>query len=817
MLLATVGLVGCQDPALDDPMGLDALEIKVSVEDAARLGREGKYTEATEALRPHASVPSPPTNVLALYGSALMQNQRPSLGVWALARAAERPDAGPQIRPAYLRALISGGDSLAAVDAATRYLEASPDDEQILDLRSQAYASSFQYENALADLEILADENPDVPILVERTLNLLIQIEEWDGARERIAELREMLAKDGVSQEARTSFCATAAQFEQQRGDFELAETELRKCLEQHPGDLTLVGAMTELLDATDRVDEATRMMADLVEEHPKRQGLVTGYAERLVALGRRDEAEQLLLDAVEAAPHVNLWLALANLRLEGEDLEGTVVAMDRAVEAAIGVPVSDPALDWGRLLPESRFGIGDVYVRAGRFERAAPLIASLREDEPAMALLLDGRIELQQGDPAAALERFQEAFRTYPSNAGARYLAGRAAVELGEFDLALEYYQDALRADPTGTDAGFVLPQMLAAEGRLTWALDALVFRFARDAERNPRVMRMLARLGAASAYHEYAETMRATLAELDVAWAGIALADQARDISIVAGRKSAIEYLERSDRLEAPTHYEAFSAWYRMKALDGAEALAEADARLERWVAANPEVAGVQMVLGRALFAKDELEGARAAYERALELNPTLHSAHHEYGRVLAKLGRVDAALAAFDRSTELAPYEAEAAYEAAKTLVEADRYDEAAERVRALLIPHPWHGQAALLMVDIARAQGRAGDDEAYAMARRADRYHQNAGPRGHFEFARAAMARGEWDAALAAYEAAIEKGYEVLDSRYGRIRALVELGRGGEAVPELQALLQLEEFPARVEAEALLETLRAQEEG
>ena len=812
LCLLAIGLVGCVED--EDALGLKQLEITMSIDEAAALGHQGDFAGAVEALRPHVSVREPETGALALYGSALLQTRRPSLGVWSLARAAEREDAGPHAKLAFLRALISGGDSLAAIDIATRYLEAEPDDDSLLDLRAQAYNASLQYELALADLEIVAAENPGVPPLVERILNLLILIEDWDAARERIAELGTLLEAEGASQESRTSFCATAAQFEQQRGEFEVAEDTLRGCLEEHEADNNLVSAMMGLLDATDRADEATQFLADLAERFPRRQALNHTYADRLVLLGRVEEADALLLAVAEADQHVNSWIALANLRLDVENMDATAEAVDNAVEAVFGKPVTDPTLEWGTMLAESRFGIGEVYVRAGHYDRAERIIESLA-DEPALAMLLRGRMLLERGDPQGALDEFQEAFKTYQSNPAARYLAGRAAVEVGDFELALESYQDALRAEPTATDAGFVLAQMLAAEGRLTWALDSLLFKLVRTPGSNPRAMRVLARLAAASALHEYAEKLRAAMAETDIAWAGFALADQARDVSVVASPAEAITYLEGSDMLEAPTHYEAFYGWYRLKRSIGQ--VDDANARLDQWIAANPDVAGVRMVEGRARFADDDYAAARVAYERAFELNPTIAAAHYEYGQVLAKIGETDAAVAAFDRSTELDAYEAAPSYEAAKALFDADRLSEAAERVRAMLIPHPWHGQAALLALDILKKQGQSGTDEAYAMARRANRYHQNSGPRGHLAFGDEALARDEFETALVAYDSSVAKAYEVADARYGRAKSLVGLGRGADAIPELEALLQLEEFDAPVEASALLETLRSQEEG
>lgn len=806
-LCLTLCAAGCAEQT--DDLGLEQLEIKGSVEEAAALAQAKDYEGATALLQAHVSMPTPETRVLTMYGSSLIANRRASLGMWALGRAAEREDAPRNVQLAFLRALISGGDPLAAIDRATGLLEAEPDDIAVLDLRAQAYDASMDYENALADLEIVGDENPETPILIERLLNLHIQIEDWDGARERIAELESLLARDGVDKDARTIFCATAATFEQQRGEIEAAEAKIRGCLEDYPAEANLAFTLTGILDADGRSEEATELLADLAERFPKRQAIVHGYGERLVSLGRREDAEALLLKSAETATDHAAWLAIANMRLAADDVDGTGEALDKAIEMLLGQPSSDPDLDWSRMLPESRFGIGDVYIRAGRLETANRIIDSLT-DEPAMAGLLRARIKLERGDPQGALEDYQESFKTFPSNAVARYLAGRAAVEVGEFDLALEMFQDALRSEPTATDAGFVLAQMLAAEGRYGWAMDALSFRSARSPNGDPLALRMLARLAAAASSHKYAEGLRALLSE-SLAWVGFAMADQAHDVETVLGAQAAIDYLDGITELEDPGYHEAFSAWYRLAFEVDRED--EARKRLAALLAAHPEDAGARIVEARALVGDDDLAGAVAAYQKSIELSDASNVPHYEIGQVLAKLGRTDEAVAEFDRAAEFEDIDGRAAYGAVRALHEAGRDEEAIERLRTILIDRPFHGASALLFVQIASEQADADPEEVYSMARRANRYHMHAGPSSHFEFGERALERDAFEDAWLAYGAAVSKNYDVANALYGRARALVGLGREAEAMTDLEAALNTEDLEAVAEATALLDELRA----
>ena len=805
-------LPGCES-ADESPLGPDPRIVVLSIDEARELLRNQKFEEATEALRPHVSVPNPTTQALVLYGRALMGSQRWSLAVWPLQRASEREDAPPGVPRMYAQALVAGGDELTAVDYTTRYLEeVDPENLLLRDLRAKAYEVSLDYERAVDDLEILAAETPEHAAILERLLNTLIQIEDWDGARERIREIATILERTGAAQDSRTVHCATASRFEKSRGEMEAAEQWLDECQEEFPADPNLAFAREELFDATERSDEATRMLAALVEEYPKRQILRQGYAARLGRLGRLDDAEAVLQAGVDADGHMNSWLALANLRLARRDLPGTVEALDAAIEAAMGQPADDPGLEWGRMNPDSRFGIADVYVRTGEFDRAERIASSLDEDEPSMAALIRARMKLEQGQPREALDAFLEAFRTFASNPAARYLAGRAAVEVGEFDLALDLYQDALRSDPHATDAGLVLGQMLVAEGRVNWAIDSISFLIAR-AGHEPFALRLLARAAAAGGFHEYAKSVRDELVG-NLEWAGLAHADHAGDLSLLAGKKEARAYLEEVDALFEPSHVEAFWAWIALAR--GTPDEDAAIARLARFEADHPDSFEAALLRGRLAVQRGEIEASIESLGRATEINPLHAVALTEYGLALLEAERLDEAIAVLDRAAELEQRDPRPAFAAAEALFEADRLDEAEARLEALLIPHPWHGRAAMMLIDIAKRRGDRSSDEVHMLARRATRYHRFSGGRAFYERGLIELERGDPESALVQLERAVALHHPSADARVAMARALDQLGRDDEARGQLERALDSEELTEREAASALLDSLGREEE-
>jgi len=786
----------------------------MSFDDAKALLVDRKFDEAIIALRPFASAPEPVTGALFAYARALMGAERHSLAVWPLQRLFERPDAPAAVQRLYIAALLHGGADLEAVREATRLLEKNPNARAIRQLRVQGYQSTLDLEGAVEDMEILVDEYPGEARPVEQLLNLLIKIEDWDSAAERILELREMLQRDGVTPGTRAIFCATAARFEREHGETDLAEEQLRACLEESPADTSLVFSLVELLDQTDRVSEATTFLEGVAAVAPRRPTIQQGLAARYTRLDRYDDAEVLLLATARRITKPAAWLAVADLRLTRRDLVGAVEAVDQAVELATGLRSDDPALDWSRMTPESRFGLADVYIRARKFEPADRIIETF-EDEPAFGLLLRARVRLERGDPAGALEDYQEAFRGFPSNPAGRYLAGRAALEVGDFDLAVEMYQDALRSDSTATDAGLILARMLSAEGRTNRAIDVLGFYLVANID-EPHGIRLMAQAGAASGRHGWAESVRAKLSHNPL-WAGIALADQANDIGFLRGPEAAKEFLAKSPALDDPANFEAFSTWVAYASAAGEEG--EARERASALTQQHPDSAGSWIVRSRIQYEDGNKSEAIEAIRRAIELNPMVATASAELGEMLLADGRIDEAIAAFDRAEEIDPLDARAAISAARGLLDAERDEEAEVRLRETLIQHPWHARAALMLVELLQEHEGQGvvDEWTYQLARRAARYAGVSVPRAYLVLAEIELERGDADEAVRHYEMAIKAKYKIADAQHGLAKGLVALDRLAEARVILEAALTLEDLADPIVASALLEEIRVEKEG
>ena len=85
---------------------------------------------------------------------------------------------------------------------------------------------------------------------------------------------------------------------------------------------------------------------------------------------------------------------------------------------------------------------------------------------------------------------------------------------------------------------------------------------------------------------------------------------------------------------------------------------------AKAEEWaaraIAAYPEEAKGQEMMGDIKRAQNDLEGALAAYNMASEMDPTLYLGHHKRGHVNSFLGNADEARAAYSEAMDIAAVE-------------------------------------------------------------------------------------------------------------------------------------------------------------
>ena len=773
----------------------DPEERRLVLAEARAHLEENRADTAVEQLRPLANSRPLDPEVSLLYGRALLKNDQASLAMWPLQRVAERPGAEREAKILFVTALLQGGSRLEAIREATSLLDENPEIRGLRRLRALAHSLVLDHDSALADVEILLDSTPNDIRLHESRLGLLVELERHDEAREQIAEIDELLEDDRFTPTARATFCATSARAEYKWGDEESALARLQGCLESYPGHPDIVITRVEILDAAGRIEEASEELERAAESHPKRFRLQYALSKRLDAQGERGAAESVLMRTAEKLGDSRSWLALADLRVVHEDLKGATEAIDRGLRAETGRAPGEEGFSWSSIPRQNLFAFGDVFVRAQEFERVEEIIPILGGEDDVFAQLLRGRMQLERGEPAAALETYEQAFRVWPSNPAARYLAARAAAAIGEFDRAASYYQDSLRADASASDAGLVLARMQIAQGFAGAALETLRT-YGRADPSDPHMLRLYAQAAILVGLYQEADVARASLASR-VEWAGTALADQASDLARVVSLEEARRYLEASTELESASHFEALSAWVNVLAEMGE--FETAAQRVELLRDGNPESAGYWVVWSRILARRGENEEAVEAARRATQLDSELVAAHRELGSALVAVGEVTGALASFDRAASIDPDDPQLEILAAEALLgEAGREGELRGRLERMLERHPWHGLAALYLARL-EIEEEIESEAALRRARQAAYFNALSGPDSFEVLAQVLVAQGRAAEAVEELGRVARIGRATAGVHYQLALALIAEGDLEGARRELRASLQTPDFP------------------
>lgn len=681
----------------------------------------GDFAGSLEPLRALLDERRDDAEVQYLYGRALALTGQTSLAEWSLREAMDDPE---WLVPAGLQlafGALQTGNYAIAIEATERLLEADPDNVDALLLRANAYAHSRVHpEEALADVDRILELDPDSVEAMEPRILALLALDRIDEAAGAIEELGRRIDESQQGPGVPAWHCATTALFADESGDAELARKRWAGCLERYPAHSNVVTNALAFYDARGESTRSLEILRRAQQEEPGSRAYRLALAERLRRAGENEEAESLLREATKSevpALAVAAWIDLA----KHQQAVGDYVAAARAAERAVEVARSS-----GDPPPQLLLEQADALLLAGELDRALAVaeemtLAAHRE-------MIRARVAQERGQPAEALQHFDEAFRLWPDNPWAHYYAALAAEAVGDFDRAIDAYRQSIRIAAAQTDARTRVARLHLAEGKPAEALTLLRLQMGSaplDLDGELLSLRLLgAQTGQAEPLRRSLELFRRERPDQ----LGRALASAAEGARARAGPAAAVRLLRRWESedladLGDPRHAEALRALVRFSRGEGQGQEAEATVRAA--LRAHPEAPAFHEILGLSL----ELRGApddrvREAYARAVELDADNARALAGLGR-LAQGGDPGEALALFDRATAAEPSDPEPQRDAARALIAQDQLHAAEERLEALLEDHPYEGGAAAQLVELHLARG-LGTDRTLELAHRAVRF-------------------------------------------------------------------------------------------
>jgi protein O-GlcNAc transferase len=332
---------------------------------------------------------------------------------------------------------------------------------------------------------------------------------------------------------------------------------------------------------------------------------------------------------------------------------------------------------------------------RAGNLAEARRLYRHVLAKIPthAVALFRGGLLELQDGQPEAALALIEQAAAAAPDEPRHHFGLGQALQALRRYDEAAAAYRRVLRADPRSADAHFALGSALQSLGDYGAAMDA----YQAAVQLQPDFSAAFNNLGncrqrcgqlplAAAAYHQ-------------------ALALRPDDVGAMSNLGTVLQEMGRIDeavqQLRAAVNLQPEVASHAVNlgiALCRQRDFAAAEAVLrltQSQDANNPEAA---FNLGNALQGQGRLREAADQYRDALALRPGYADALNNLANIHKASGEFALAEAAYESAIRAQPEYVVALNNLGVLLRTLGRFEEAEEMLRRGLRLNPQH--AALL---------------------------------------------------------------------------------------------------------------------
>lgn len=139
-----------------------------------------------------------------------------------------------------------------------------------------------------------------------------------------------------------------------------------------------------------------------------------------------------------------------------------------------------------------------------------------------------------------------------------------------------------------------------------------------------------------------------------------------------------------------------------------------------IEKALALNPNAAAYHKNLGSAYQALGDLDKAVAHHETAIRLKPDYHEAQHGLAEALRRQGRHEGAIASYREATEIAPDFIHAHNGLAISLVALGRHEEAEPVYRKALALNPEFAEAHINLANLLKLRGKRKDAESHFRA-------------------------------------------------------------------------------------------------
>jgi tetratricopeptide (TPR) repeat protein len=747
------------------------------------LHASGRFDESIAPLRVLlAAEPDQPEANFRL-GVALVQTGRPSLAIWPLQKAAQSEQLKIQGGLLLASTLLATDSYEETIRAADQVLAVEPDHVAALYTRAQADIGAGRPADALVDSEHILQLRPEDFLGSTLRVAALVDLERFDEAEETHIRLIQATEEKGELELAGRA-CSILAQFYRSQEDLEKAVATMLDCFKRFPTNSVVQQSASDFFVQIQQRDQAIEIWRGAVEHTPEDMGLRSKLAYLLYESGRTEEAEAAYKETVDLFDSRAAWQMLSVFYRSIDRIQEAREALEKALERAKREP------------PDLLFALADILIAEGNYERAEEIAASLRE--PSYRTLLRGSIALAQGDPAKALKLIEPGLRLWPNNPGARYIAGQAALQLGDLTRALAEYREATRVGEEATDAALAMAQIYYSLHKYPTAMQFaerhIKTRPFENGDAHVIAVRSAAEQGLwgkAASLLELLDKRKGMHVLVVVERAGVMRKKEGFEAAAKVIEDSGLDITDPENTLALTSLSMDF-----ISLEEDAKALARAD----RALAKHPDNPAFLDLRARILARMGRDEEARATIDKALAGDPDYGPALEAKGMFAEHQDKLAEALKSFDDAVAVDPLNPEYAYRAALVVLRQGNIEDAIARLRKIVSLAPGHAAA---VNDLAWGLAESGEelDLALELAQRAAQLSR--GPQTLDTLGWVQFKRGDVDAALDSFEAALEDGPDSPSVRY---RMALVLNRKGDAAGARQNLARALAGPVFPEVKA-----------
>ncbi len=761
------------------------------LDEAQALYEQGQLAEAEVILK--EILDADPSNADANYklGTIFMAQRKHPQAIWPLRKAAESDaDIAPQAGLLLGNLLLGTEEFEESINVANSILEVDESRSAARAIRAQAYLGLSRWEDAVADAEILMEEDPRDYVTLHTLTTALAELGRYDEAESSLSTLYEVSLEDFPIKAP--NMCTSIVAFKDEiRGQREEAKARSLECFDAHPDSGIVLDWVVWLHDVSEEAAIADDILAKATDISPHRLELWKRRSDRLLGQGRAADAAEVLRQAADLLDTPSAWgLYSEGLRVVGDE-EGAIEALERGIEIA----GEDESMSFLK---------ADLLVNVGRDDEARALASSM--ESQAYRDFILSRLAEKEGDLEEALRLLESGLEIWPANAQARYNAGFLSQRLGRVNEALAHYREATRADVEATDAALRMAELLLAIGDYRAANDFAI-RQAQNRPWDPALFLVAAEASVRTEQYEQAENIyKAIIGDRQglktESLLGLALVKREAE-----GPAASAALLREADLdWGDPENNRALVAL--AGDLIASERHAEAISALDVAISKQPLEAPLWVVRGRAKLVSGDLFAASKDFDKAAALDPEYGAALAGQASILAVNGDRAAAIARFDASTETEKPSADGGYSAAQLALESGDEVEAIRRLRAYLLSYPGAAAAAN---DLAWLLASRNEDldQALELATRAVRVAPSANT--WDTLGAVQLARGIPKLAIRAYQRGLREDPEAAGLHYHLGLAHSADGNTSAAVESLKAALAQGDFPEEEEARTQLAQL------